>query len=72
MLIKPQTTNFAKIRVMGIGGGGSNALNSMISQSSIAGIDFIAVNTFIEISLYRINFFNLSLTFFNFSGIYNL
>src|SRR3972149_3600556 len=45
MLIKPQTTNFAKIRVMGIGGGGSNALNSMISQSSIQGVDFIAVNT---------------------------
>lgn len=45
MLIKPQTTNFAKIRVMGIGGGGSNALNSMISGSSIQGVDFIAVNT---------------------------
>lgn len=45
MLIKPQTTNFAKIRVMGIGGGGSNALASMISQSSIQGVDFIAVNT---------------------------
>ena len=45
MLIKPQTTNFAKIRVMGIGGGGGNALNSMISQSTIAGVDFIAVNT---------------------------
>ncbi len=45
MLIKPQTTNFAKIRVMGIGGGGSNALNSMISQSTIAGVDFISVNT---------------------------
>jgi cell division protein FtsZ len=45
MLIKPQTTNFAKIRVMGIGGGGGNALNSMISQSTIQGVDFIAVNT---------------------------
>lgn len=45
MLIKPQTTNFAKIRVMGVGGGGGNALNSMISQSTIAGVDFIAVNT---------------------------
>ena len=45
MLIKPQTTNFAKIRVMGVGGGGSNALNSMISQSTIQGVDFIAVNT---------------------------
>lgn len=45
MLIKPQTTNFAKIRVMGVGGGGGNALNSMISQSSIGGVDFISVNT---------------------------
>jgi len=45
MLIKPQTTNFAKIRVIGIGGGGTNALNSMISQSTIQGVDFIAVNT---------------------------
>lgn len=45
MLIKPQTTNFAKIRVMGIGGGGSNALNTMISQNTIAGVDFISVNT---------------------------
>ncbi len=45
MLIKPQTTNFAKIRVMGIGGGGGNVLNSMISQSTIQGVDFIAVNT---------------------------
>lgn len=45
MLIKPQTTNFAKIRVLGIGGGGNNALNSMISQSQIQGVDFVAVNT---------------------------
>jgi len=45
MLIKPQTTNFAKIRVMGVGGGGGNALNSMISQSNIQGVDFISVNT---------------------------
>lgn len=45
MLIKPQTANFAKIRVMGIGGGGNNALNSMISQSQIQGVDFVAVNT---------------------------
>lgn len=45
MLIKPQTTNFAKIRVMGIGGGGCNALSSMISQSQITGVDFVSVNT---------------------------
>ncbi|OGH06006.1 MAG: cell division protein FtsZ [Candidatus Levybacteria bacterium RBG_16_35_11] len=45
MLIRPQTTSFAKIRVMGIGGGGINALNTMISQNQIQGVDFIAVNT---------------------------
>lgn len=45
MLIRPQSTNFAKIRVMGIGGGGSNAIGSMISSGNIQGVDFIAVNT---------------------------
>lgn len=45
MLIKPQATNFAKIRVVGIGGGGGNALGSMISQGHIQGVDFVAVNT---------------------------
>jgi cell division protein FtsZ len=45
MLIKPQTSNVAKIRVLGIGGGGGNALNSMISLSQIQGVEFVAVNT---------------------------
>lgn len=45
MLIKPQSTNFAKIRVVGIGGGGSNAINSMISSSTIQGVDFVSINT---------------------------
>lgn len=45
MLIKPDIARFAKIKVMGIGGGGCNALNSMISTSQIQGVDFIAVNT---------------------------
>ncbi len=45
MLIRPQTTNFAKIRVIGIGGGGSNAINSMITGSSIQGVDFVSINT---------------------------
>jgi cell division protein FtsZ len=34
----------AKIRVVGIGGGGGNALNRMI-EAGIDGVDFIAVNT---------------------------
>lgn len=45
MLIRPQSTNFAKIRVIGIGGGGSNAIGSMISHGGIQGVDFVAVNT---------------------------
>ncbi|GDX61891.1 cell division protein FtsZ [Candidatus Levyibacteriota bacterium] len=45
MLIRPQSTNFAKIRVLGVGGGGSNAVNSMISQSKIQNVDFIVINT---------------------------
>ena len=45
MLIKPQSTNFAKIRVVGIGGGGSNAISSMIAHGTIHGVDFVAVNT---------------------------
>ncbi|HSD98732.1 MAG TPA: cell division protein FtsZ [Patescibacteria group bacterium] len=45
MLIKPQTSNFAKIRVVGVGGGGTNALASMIASKTIQGVDFIAVNT---------------------------
>ncbi len=51
MLIKPQTTNFAKIRVLGIGGGGMNALNSMISSNQVKEVDFIAVNTDAQVLL---------------------
>ncbi|MDX9871670.1 MAG: cell division protein FtsZ, partial [Clostridia bacterium] len=34
----------AQIKVIGVGGGGSNAVNRMI-DSGLKGIDFIAVNT---------------------------
>ena len=36
--------NGVKIKVVGIGGGGNNAVNRMIS-TKIRGVDFIAVNT---------------------------
>ncbi|MDO8451475.1 MAG: cell division protein FtsZ, partial [bacterium] len=45
MLIKPDIAKFAKIKVIGIGGGGCNAINSMIAVNQINGVDFIAVNT---------------------------
>jgi cell division protein FtsZ len=44
-LVKPDVGRFARIKVMGVGGGGSNAINSMISQEQIQGVDFVAVNT---------------------------
>ncbi|MCG2686367.1 cell division protein FtsZ, partial [Candidatus Parcubacteria bacterium] len=45
MLIKPEIERFAKIKVLGVGGGGTNALNSMIALQQIKGVEFIAVNT---------------------------
>jgi len=45
MLIKPDVARFAKIKVVGIGGGGCNAINSMISVNQIAGVDFLGINT---------------------------
>jgi len=44
-LLKPDLGNLAKIKVLGVGGGGSNAINSMISASQIHGVEFVAVNT---------------------------
>lgn len=45
MLIKPEVHRFAKIKVIGVGGAGCNALNSMISLQQIQGVEFVAVNT---------------------------
>lgn len=45
MLIKPRAGQAAHIKVIGIGGGGGNALASMIAEGGIAGVEFVAVNT---------------------------
>ena len=45
MLIKPDVQRFAKIKVMGLGGGGANSINSMIALQQIQGVEFVAVNT---------------------------
>lgn len=42
--IKPEVEAFARIKVIGVGGSGKNALNYMIN-SKVKGVDFIAVNT---------------------------
>lgn len=44
-LVKPSNTTFAKIKVIGVGGGGGNAVNSMIDSKQINGVEFITVNT---------------------------
>lgn len=40
----PQVENFAQIKVVGVGGGGCNAINRMIEEK-LTGVEFIAVNT---------------------------
>lgn len=42
--IKPEVEAFARIKVLGIGGSGKNAVNHMIN-SKVKGVEFIVVNT---------------------------
>ncbi len=42
--IKPEVEAFARIKVVGVGGSGKNAINHMIN-SKVKGVDFISVNT---------------------------
>jgi len=42
--IKPDVESFARIRVVGVGGAGGNAIAHMI-HSKVQGVDFIAINT---------------------------
>lgn len=44
-LVKPDINSFAKIKVLGIGGGGGNAVGSMVQSATIKGVEFVAVNT---------------------------
>jgi cell division protein FtsZ len=43
-LVQPNSMSSAKIKVIGIGGAGGNAVNTMISYN-LKGVDFIAANT---------------------------
>lgn len=44
MEVAPEITPVARIKVIGVGGGGSNAVNRMI-KSQLQGVEFIAINT---------------------------
>jgi len=43
-MLAPETRSYAKIRVVGVGGGGSNAVNRMI-EMGVEGVEFLAINT---------------------------
>lgn len=45
--IKPEIETFAKIKVLGVGGGGGSALNRMILEK-LKGVDFVAINTDVQ------------------------
>lgn len=42
--IQPEIEAFARIRVVGVGGSGSNAIDHMV-ETKVRGVDFIAINT---------------------------
>jgi len=50
-LVKPEVNTFAKIRVIGVGGGGNNVVSSMISNQDVKGVEFVAVNTDAQVLL---------------------
>lgn len=50
-LVKPDSARIAKIKVIGVGGGGGNAISSMIEGEEIQGVEFIAINTDAQVLL---------------------
>ncbi|MFI5241202.1 MAG: cell division protein FtsZ [Microgenomates group bacterium] len=50
-LVKPDSARIAKIKVVGVGGGGGNAVSSMIDTQLITGVEFIALNTDAQVLL---------------------
>ncbi len=45
--VKPEIETFAKIKVVGVGGGGGSAINRMIANG-IQGVGFVAINTDVQ------------------------
>jgi cell division protein FtsZ len=45
MLVTTNVDPVAKIKVVGVGGGGCNAINTMVSDYDIQGVEFMAFNT---------------------------
>ena len=45
--VKPDIETFAKIKVVGVGGGGNSAINRMV-DAGIKGVEFVAINTDVQ------------------------
>jgi len=50
-LVKPDSARIAKIKVIGVGGGGGNAVASMLQGQEVFGVEFIVVNTDAQVLL---------------------
>lgn len=50
-LVKPDSARIAKIKVIGVGGGGGNAVASMVDGGTITGVEFMAANTDAQVLL---------------------
>lgn len=50
-LVKPDSARMAKIKVIGVGGGGGNAVSSMVDKNAINGVEFIVLNTDAQVLL---------------------
>lgn len=50
-LVKPDSARIAKIKVIGVGGGGGNAVASMVDSGQINGVEFVAANTDAQVLL---------------------
>ena len=50
-LVKPDSARIAKIKVIGVGGGGGNAISSMVENGAISGVEFIVCNTDAQVLL---------------------
>lgn len=53
MLIKPDAKKVARIKLLGVGGAGSNALINLIETEKVEGVEFIAINTDAQALLYN-------------------
>jgi cell division protein FtsZ len=42
--VKPKIESFARIKVIGVGGSGQNAIHRMM-ETGIRGVEFVAINT---------------------------